>query len=550
MSRALRLTNRSLTILIVEETTADADALRHILAKDKDVAFTLRHAERLSVAKQFLEDGDIDVVLLDLTLPDSEGLATLSTLRAAAPLVPVIVLASSDDEELALRALQKGAQDYLLKGHIPIYCNLLGRTLRYAIDRKRSEEALREASAQTDQLLSSLTSILIGIGPGGLVTYWNRVAAEVFGVSGEAVCNRLLWHSGLSMDLPRVLEGVNACRATGQPVRLDEVTFTKATGKKGFLGFTAIPIRGGTGGRIEVLLFGADVTPHKEADAERARLQEQLAQSQKMEMIGRFAGGIAHDFHNFLMVMRGFAELIGDQSKGNADVADNVQEILRAADSALGLVNQILAFSRRQVLNREIIDLNQTIRGMQKFLQQLVGEFVRVELDLDSAPLRVKADPTGLEQIVMNLSTNARDAMGRKGALIIRTRRLLPDDLFRAAHPWAGTAPYVQLTIRDTGVGMEPGMAERIFEPFFTTKQLGRGTGLGLAVVYGLVQQQAGSIEVDTAIGKGTAFHIYLPEQATGSDHGREAGGASTVATTIINGAVVTDRPMTGRPQR
>jgi signal transduction histidine kinase/FixJ family two-component response regulator len=515
---------RPLTILVVEDTPADVDVLRDVLARDKQASYALRHAERLSAAKQFLEAGDIDIVLLDMILPDSQGLPSLVTLRGIAPQVPIIVLTATDDEELALQALQKGAQDYILKGHLQIYRHLLGRTLRYAVERKRAEEELHQAYAQTEQLLASLTSILIGIGPDGAITYWNDVAAEVFERPAEAVVGRPLALCGVQMELATVQQGLSVCRASGRPLQLEDMRFTTASRREGFVGFTVIPIRGRQG-RLATLLFGAEVTKQREAEAERARLQEQLAQAHKMEVIGRFAGGIAHDFHNFLAVMRGFTELIADHCKDDADVTENVAEILRAADSALALVNQILAFSRRQVLNPKVVDLNQSVRAMARFLQQLLGEFVHLEFHLAEEALWVKTDPTGLEQIVMNLSTNARDAMQRKGTLTIRTRRISVDPAFRAARPWAAHPSYVQLTIRDTGQGMEPAVAARIFEPFFTTKQLGRGTGLGLAVVYGLVQQHGGSVEVETAVGQGTAFHVFLPcdVEPSRSRTGREA---------------------------
>ena len=264
-----------------------------------------------------------------------------------------------------------------------------------------------------------------------------------------------------------------ACRNQSQPIRLDDLPFTTPSGRRGFVGFTVIPIRGSATGRLTMLLFGADVTKQREDQAQRVRLHEQLAQAQKMEVIGRFAGGIAHDFHNFLAVMRGFAELIADHCKEDPEVTDNVGEILRAAESALGLVNQILAFSRRQVLNPSLVDVTRTVRSMTRFLQQLLGEFIHLNFQLAAEPLWVKADPTGLEQIIMNLSTNARDAMQRKGTLTIQARAVAVAASFRASRPWATSPAYIVLTIRDTGMGMEPAVAERIFEPFFHDQTVG-----------------------------------------------------------------------------
>ncbi|GEM_PF-1743207 len=505
------MANQPFKILLVEDNRADAELLAEALTKEYTTPFELKRAERLSSGLEYLAAGGIDLVLLDLHLPDSQGIQTLIKTRAQAPKVPIVVLTASDDDVLAVQALQKGAQDYLVKGYIQVYRNLLGRSMRYAVERKRTEEELRGAHAQNAELLASITSILIRINTDGVVTYWNAVAERTFGVRAADMLGRPFSESGIRWDVSPVLKSLNASDLRGDRIDVDDVPFTRASGEEGFLGIAIIPMKGDGGSRTGFLLFGADITDRKHAEAERLRLQEQLGQAQKMETFGRFAGGIAHDFQNFLQIILGFAWLIRSRYRENHELISDLQEIVHAAESASGMVRQLLAFSRRQALQLQLIDLNETVRGMGRLLQQFVGEAIHIEISLAPTPLMVKVDPTSFEQILMNLSGNARDSMAKGGTLTFRTERTEVDEAFLNTRSWAKAGDYVRLSVKDTGTGMDPNVAARIFEPFFTTKPAGRGTGLGLAVVYGLVKQHGGFIDIETAPGQGTAFHLYFP---------------------------------------
>jgi PAS domain S-box-containing protein len=502
----------SITLLLIEDNAQDAQLFQEALAQHKHARFQLIRAVRLSEGLKRLAEGGIDLVLLDLLLPDSEGLDTLVKVHRQAPRIPVVVLTASDDEALAVAALQKGAQDYLVKGFIQVYPETLERSIRYAIERQHAETEVESAHAQTQQLLASISSILIGVSPTGTVTHWNTVAEDTFGQPASEMLNRPLAECQLRWDAVRILQGVAECGSSGRPARVDDVSFLRPDGREGFLGVTIIPMRGTPGGLSGYLLFGADVTERKQAEADRIRLQEQLLQAQKMETIGRFAGGIAHDFNNFLQVILGFAWLIRARYQHDPQLLGDLQEIVHSAESASGMVRQLLAFARRQPLQLKPLDVHATIHNMERLLQQLVGERVRLALQLTPKPLIVNMDPTGLEQILMNLSANARDSMQQGGTLTIRTQAVSIDGRFLEERPW-WTKPgeYVHLSIQDTGVGMDPSVAAHIFEPFFTTKQLGKGTGLGLAVVYGLVKQHEGMIDIETAVGQGTTFHLYFP---------------------------------------
>jgi PAS domain S-box-containing protein len=259
-------------------------------------------------------------------------------------------------------------------------------------------------------------------------------------------------------------------------------------------------------GEVELtLVIARDVT-------ERDRLQEQLRQAQKMESIGRLAGGIAHDFNNLLTAIRGYAELTLLEFDSNTmPDRDNVAQIARAADRAASLTGQLLAFSRKQVLRPQVIDLNEVVENMASMVARVLGEDVVLSTALESGVGRTLADPTQLEQVVLNLAINARDAMPQGGTLSLRTGALELQAGDELPHPELVPGAYVTLTVRDTGVGIDPAVAAHVFEPFFTTKDVGEGTGLGLATVHGIVTQSGGAVWVESAPGEGTTFTVCLP---------------------------------------
>ena len=265
-------------------------------------------------------------------------------------------------------------------------------------------------------------------------------------------------------------------------------------------------------GRDGCLVFVRDITSRREAEVRQEGLRHQLEQAQKMESIGRLAGGVAHDFNNMLSIILGYGEIVLRELKPQDPLVEKVKEILDAGTRSAALTRQLLAFSRKQTLQPEIIDLNAVVRNLEKMLRRLIGEDVRLELSLarDLAP--VMADPGQIEQVIMNLAVNARDAMPQGGRLSFETRNAELDDLFAATHHGTVAGKYVMLAVSDTGSGMEKEILGKIFEPFFTTKEKGKGTGLGLATVYGIVKQSGGSIWAYSEVGQGTSFKIYLPQ--------------------------------------
>ncbi len=244
---------------------------------------------------------------------------------------------------------------------------------------------------------------------------------------------------------------------------------------------------------------------------ERKRLETQFFQSQKMETIGRLAGGIAHDFNNLLTVIKGYTQLSLSQIQEGDPCRENIEEIKGAAERAAELTNQLLTFSRRQILDMKVLDLNTIVRGLEKMTGRIIGEDIEMFTVLDDRLGRVKTDPGQIEQVILNLVVNARDAMPAGGKLAIETANVVLDDTYARTHISVTPGSYVMLSVSDTGCGMSPEIKELIFEPFFTTKEEGKGTGLGLSTIYGIVRQSGGNIWVYSEPGRGTTFKIYLP---------------------------------------
>ncbi|HET7058132.1 MAG TPA: response regulator [Nitrospiraceae bacterium] len=786
-------------VLLIEHNEADVRVIREQLGERQELALEMTWADRLSQGLLQLKQGQIDIVLLDLLLPDSEGLETFRQIHAYAQDIPLIVLTALDDEALAAQAMRLGAQDYLVKGRLS--GDVLMRAIRYAIERKqaesalrrsqaslaesqrighignwewhiadnsmwwsdeiyrlfgstpqacaadyqrfltavhpddriavtqatnaaahhaiplnldfrifsngqsdkvvhlqaemkvdemsrpirmvgtlqditerkRSEQALRDSEERTRLIVETALDAVVVMDTGGRITDWNPQACEIFGWSREeaigrplttiipshyrethergvrhylntgegpllnkhieieglhrngnefpieltiapvrqsntltfsafirditnrkraeirqatqfavsralaesatledaanplleAFCTMMGWqlaaiwlvdrHSHVLKckaiwHAPSVQAAafVDACRdmtfspGVGLPGRvwssaeaawisdvLADPNFPRAhvasdAGLRGALGFV-IRGRDEIHGMIEI--FNREVRePENELlqmmmdigikigqFVERQDLERQLLHSQKMEAVGRLASGIAHDFNNLLTVINGYSELALSRDGLDGQLSHHIEQINASGQRAALLTRQLLAFSRQQMLEPQVLDLNKLVENIETLVRRLIGEDILFSSHLHHNLRPVKADPGQIEQVIMNLVVNARDAMPRGGRLILETKNVELDECYTRLHRYAEPGQYVMLAVSDTGVGMDETTRSQIFEPFFTTKGQGKGTGLGLSTVYGIIKQSGGNVEVYSELHRGTTFKVYLP---------------------------------------
>lgn len=372
-----------------------------------------------------------------------------------------------------------------------------------AIDRKRKEEALRESEARYRSLVQSA---VYGIYRSSIEDRFLEVNPALVSMLGYDSADELLKVS-LTRDLyvdPEQRMRLISEYERSRPVQNVEVRWRRKDGKPITVRLSGRAISDGQGEVKEFEMIAEDVT-------ERRLLEDQLRHSQKMEAIGRLAGGIAHDFNNLLTVIKGYSELVLEELEVADPLRCEVEEVQKAADRAASLTRQLLAFSRQQVLAPRVLDLNQVIRNMDRLLHRLLGDDIDLTINLDPNLGRAKTDPGQIEQVVMNLAVNARDAMPKGGKLTIETVNLELDESYVREHVAVKPGPYVMIAVSDTGVGMTEEIRSRIFEPFFTTKEPGKGTGLGLSTVYGIVKQSDGYVWVYSEAGIGSTFKVYLP---------------------------------------
>jgi signal transduction histidine kinase/CheY-like chemotaxis protein len=500
----------ALHVLIVEDQPDFADLVATMLEARGGDAWRIGRAERLADGLALLSHGGIEAVLLDLRLPDASGLEAVDRVVASFPDVPVVVM-TSYDETLAAAALQRGAQDYIVKGEVNP--SLLSRSLSHAVARKRAELAVRRSDARFRAAVEgSLDAVAVlsavrdaaGRIADFEVAEMNGNAERLAGRSRKDVLAGLV--SGLwpGHALPPFLERAAAVMEGRIPLE-EEVQVSPAGSAERWIHYQMVPLDDG------VSLVARDTTARHEGEKDLRRREEQVRQSQKMEAIGRLAGGVAHDFNNLLTVIQGHGELLLRKMDGEHPWRRNVQEMGLASERASALTHQLLAFSRKQVLQPRPLDLGEVVARMSTLLQRLIGEDVELKVRTRGPLGTVRADPAQMEQVIVNLAVNARDAMPGGGALDVELANAQLDETNTRGRPGMAPGAYVALSVTDNGQGMDEETQARIFEPFFTTKDPGKGTGLGLATVYGIVKQSDGFIWVYSEPGRGTTFKIYLP---------------------------------------
>jgi two-component system cell cycle sensor histidine kinase/response regulator CckA len=494
--------------LLVEDDDAYATMLQAGLTAESSARVSVDRVRSLSDAISRLGAGPFDAILLDLGLPDSSGLGTYARLAGAAADTPIVVLTASDDDGLALEAVHAGAQDYLVKSEADAY--LVARSLRYAWERARLRRSLLEREARFRALVEQSHEAITLLDESRVAIFNSRAVETVTGylpheLEGQRV-DRLIHDD----DLPEWLRTFEAClEHPGKPATLG-YRFQHRDGSWRF-GEAVIVSHLGNAAVRAVVVNHRDVTQQKDAEEALRASEERLRQAYKMEAVGRLAGGIAHDFNNVLTAIFGYTDLLLEQLPDEVSRGD-VQEIRRSAERAASLTRQLLAFGRKQVLQPRVLDVREVIAAVEPLLRRVVGRQVEITVRSELSISKIRADPGQLEQVLMNLCANARDAMPQGGQVEIRVEDCFVTDEEAARRSGLEPGPYVLVTVSDSGPGISADIRPHIFEPFFTTKEQGKGTGLGLATVYGIVKQSGGGVFLD-ASGAAT-FTIYLPSLA------------------------------------
>ncbi|MDE3243685.1 MAG: response regulator [Nitrospirota bacterium] len=499
-----------LRLLHIEDNPLDCELIQRLLTANGFVCETVR-VDTQDAMLAALQESRFDLIFCDYTMPTFDGRTALAIARERCPEIPFIFVSGTIGEDHAVESLHRGATDYVLKDRLTRLPDVVRRALnevRERSERRRAEDALQRLAA----ILDATTDCVATADKEGHVQYINQGGRRLLGIAeDEDVTSTHIpdyhpeWAGTLVM-------------AEGLPASVREGAWR---------GDTALLTRDG-----RVIPVSQIILCHKDAAgevdyystiardmSEQQRLEAQLRQAQKMEAVGRLAGGVAHDFNNMLMIIKGYSDLLLSRDL-DAQVRKKVEEIRKAGDRAAGLTRQLLAFSRKQVLQPAILDLKTVLANLGTLLQRVIGEDIDIRTLSDPTLGQVKADQGQIEQVVMNLVTNARDAMPHGGHLTIELRNVDLDEAYAQHHIGATPGRYVMLAASDTGCGMDRATLARIFEPFFTTKAPGKGTGLGLATVYGIVKQSGGYIWADSEPGHGTTFQLYLPrtdEAATAS---------------------------------
>jgi PAS domain S-box-containing protein len=531
-------------ILLVEDNLAEARLLQEVLKGTVKSRFNLAHVKRLGEAISLLERSanahlqtdNFDVILLDLTLPDSYGLASLDSIIQHAPNLPIVVLTNTNDDELAVEAVRHGAQDYLVKRQMNQ--DILVRSLRYAIERKQAAEALREANEILELRVQERTAELetanellrrevercqrvqerleLAQKAGKIGTFeWNIQSNEItwtaelealYGLAPGSFNGRYDdWIQTLHPDDRSETE-----QELWQAVKVGQGLDTEfriicPTGEIRWIAVKSSLFHNHAGEPIRMIGIHMDIT-------EKKQLEAQFLRAQRLESLGTLASGIAHDLNNILTPILAGSQLLPLRFP---DLNDQTRQILKtletSAQRGAGLVKQILSFARGVEGKRVCLQINHLLLEIEKIIQQTLPKSISIYTDISPDLWMISGDATQMHQVFMNLCVNARDAMPQGGSLHIAAENLLIDEQYARMHLDASVGPYVVVSVTDTGTGIPPDILHRIFDPFFTTKDVGQGTGLGLSAVLGIVKSHGGFVDVHSEVNKGSQFKVYLP---------------------------------------
>ena len=546
-----------LRIVHLEDKARDRELIAETLANE-GLACEFVYANTKDEFHAAVLEPGLDLILCDCTVPAYSGTEALREARQSQPNTPFIIVSGTIGEERAVESLRSGATDYVLKDNLVRLAPVVRRALGEAAERRSREQAeaiIERSYTEMTAIHDAMPLMICLVNPGGRVERVNRTMAE-FVASPLALDSPLppgeLLNCLNALDDPRGCGFGKACEtcplrlavrntlATSQPCRQVEAEMCwSQDGLQRNEHFSISTTLVRLQDQPKVLLCLEDITRLK-------LLEAQLRQSQKLEAIGQLAGGVAHDFNNLLAVMRGQADLLLlDASQNSKATNDGLRQIIAAAERAANLPRQLLAFCRKEVMHAQPFNLNSAIASLIKMLRRIIGEDIQLECDYAGGDLFIQGDVGMIEQVLLNLVVNARDAITHGGQVRLATRRVSLDADYVRLHPEARAGEFVRLSVSDTGTGIAPADLPRVFEPFFTTKAFGKGTGLGLSIVYGIIKQHQGWIEVDSQPGAGARFDLLLPATpspvttaSADTPRGRPPGGTERILVVEDDSAV------------
>ncbi|MBF0203743.1 MAG: response regulator [Desulfamplus sp.] len=488
------------SILIIDDSHETLTILAELLNKE---GFTVFAADSSELALVWLEKRIPDLILLDIMMSGIDGFELCRQIKLKDNLsqIPIIFLTGAIEVSRRVEGLTLGAVDYILK---PFEKEELLARVRTHLEIHKLRNALKESKEFYQKILDNINNGVWVSNKEDVIIYANQGMGKIVGISPCKIENVNVLTGFPERALQYLSPVYLNAKQTLIPKPYSEICVVTPSGQNSFQSGWLIPL-------IKDDQYDGMICTVEDV-TQRVLIEKRLQETQRLESIGRLAGGVAHDFNNMLMVIIGYSEISLDSLNTSDPLYENLTEIMNAAKRSADLTRQLLAFARKQSIVPKVLDINETVEEMLKMLVKLIGENINLNWKPSSDSLwHVKVDPSQIDQILANLCVNARDAIDGVGNVLIATGNVTCDNVYCSNHVYAIEGDYVLLTVSDDGGGIEKEILANIFEPFFTTKEFGQGTGLGLATVYGIVKQNNGFINVHSELGKGTTFKIYLP---------------------------------------